>query len=118
SRRPPRRAGRSLRPRRQGRPGRRLLARRAVPGAAPADADLLDRRPAAIAGLALAPVDLERVLHRPTLAVRQPVIAKRRALPLDAALERSPDAAVERGDLGRLEASRLAQRMDARVPAH
>src|SRR5262249_5624068 len=52
------------------RPKLQTLAAGAVPRAATGDADLVDRRAAALARLAGSAVDLELVLHRPGLTVR------------------------------------------------
>ena len=56
------------------------LAARAVPAPAAGEADPLDRRAAALAGLPGAPVDLELALHRARAAVGKGVVAERRAL--------------------------------------
>ena len=82
------------------------LAARAVPRAAPRDADLVDRRAAALARLACPAVDLELVLHPALVAARLPVVAQRRSLPGDARLERLDDSAVQ--GLGSAEASTRA----------
>src|SRR5581483_7166587 len=92
------------------------LAGRAVPRAAAGDTRLVDRRAAALAGLAGAAVHLELVLHRSALAVRQRVVAQRRAPARDSTLERCANRPMERLHLVELERSRRCQRMDARPP--
>src|SRR5947209_5557250 len=64
----------AARPRRRARRAARRLTRRAEPGSAAGDARVRDRRPATVAGLAAAAVDLELVLHRAGAAVGQLVV--------------------------------------------
>src|SRR5918994_313243 len=93
-----------------------LLASRAEPGAATADARLLDRRPATIARLSSPPVDLELALHRARGAVGRRVIPQRGPLPGDAGAERVADAPPEPLQLLVVEQAGRAERMDARPP--
>src|SRR5207248_6716622 len=88
----------------------------AVRRAAAAGADLLDRRAAAEARLAFAPVDLELVLHRARRAVRGGVVADGGALPREPGLERPPDRAMEPPDLVVAELPSRPQRVDAGSP--
>src|SRR5262245_45385585 len=89
---------------------------RAEPRAAPARADLLDRVAAALTWLALPSVDLELVLHPARAAVRRAVVAKRRALALDAGPERGSNAAVKRPQLVLAQLAGRSQRVHPRTP--
>src|SRR5215208_2626293 len=93
-----------------------MLAARAVPRAAAGGADLLDRRPAPVARLAGAPVDLELALHSSPRPIRQRVVAQRRPLASNSVLERTADRAVERAQLLRREVARGCQWMNTRTP--
>src|SRR5581483_4761346 len=99
-----RRLHRALAPRPRG-PARRAarrvgpperLAAGAVPGTAPGNADLVDRRAAPLARLPAAAVHLELVLRFAASAVRPAVVAQRRALAADPRAERLADALVHR----------------------
>src|SRR5262245_39825463 len=116
-----RRLHRTLAARQDGRAqreARRLanLTGRAVPGPTARNPRLLDRRSAAVAGFAVATVDLELLLHRAAAAVGLAVVAQRRALARDARRERLLDAVANRFDLIVAELARRPERMDLRPP--
>src|SRR6185295_16379315 len=92
------------------------LAGRAIPGAAPRKARLLDRRAAAVARLAQPAVHLELFLHRPGAPVRLAVVAQGRALALDAGLERALDSFAQSAHFVPVEVARRPERIDARAP--
>src|SRR3954468_8234534 len=96
------------------RPPRPRLAALAHVGPALRDAQLDHGAAARQAGQPGAAVDAERVLEGPARAVGVAEVVDRRALGLDAGLERRDDRVAERRELGAPEAADRAQRMDAR----
>src|SRR3954453_2321946 len=72
------------------------LAARAEVGGAPADDDADDRTAAGGAGLPLAGVDEELVLHRPLLAATVAVVVDRGAAVVDPGLEGGDDRVAQR----------------------
>ena len=92
------------------------LAVRAEPRAAAGDDDPLDRTPATVARLAEPAVDVELVLHRAPVPVRRDVVAKRRPLPLDPLPQNRSQRAVQPRQLGPVELSRGAERMELCAP--
>ena len=92
------------------------LAPRTLPGAAPGDTDLVDRRPAALARLAPAAVDAELVLHAALAPSGLAVVAQRRALTRDPRVERLAHAPVKRLSSRRLERAGDPQRVEPRAP--
>src|SRR5262245_35368301 len=78
------------------------LALRAIPGSPAADTGLLDGVTTPEARLAVAAVDPELGLHLSGGAVRVAVVAKRRALAVDAAPEGALDPPHERLQLSRV----------------
>src|SRR5689334_13998869 len=72
------------------------LAARAVVGGAAADDDADDRAAALRAGLALAGVDEELVLHRPLLAAAVAVVVDRGAAVVDPGFEDGDDRVAQR----------------------
>src|ERR1043165_4421451 len=95
---------------------RSALAGGAVPRAAAACADLLDRGSATLARLAFAAVDPEFLLHPPPGSVRRAGGAVRGSLPRDPSGQGRPDRTMERRDLGCAQLTCGAQRMETGPP--